>query len=213
MIAKLHYITQEVQGKTHQQLAEEACQVGATWVQLRVKNESAEEWKAIALETISICKKHQAKLIINDNVTLAKEIGADGVHLGKQDLSTLEARKILGTDFIIGGTANTFEDIKMHVAAKVDYIGLGPFKFTSTKEKLSPIVGLEGYKRIMKQCEEEGITIPIIAIGGITPHDVEEIINTGVYGVAIAGYINYAENKSKIVKEFLFHLEANKLKV
>src|ERR1700758_3328524 len=112
MISKLQYITQDVEGKSHQQLAEEACTVGADWVQLRVKSKSAIEWKKIAMEAVTICNKHKAKLIINDNVSLAKEIGAHGVHLGKEDMNPVEARKILGNNFIIGGTANTFEDIK-----------------------------------------------------------------------------------------------------
>ena len=202
MISKLHYITQEIVGKTHAQLAEEACQNGVRWVQLRLKNKSEEEWKTIAIETLAVCKKHGAKLIINDNVVLAKEIGADGVHLGKRDMSPVEARKILGSNFIIGGTANTFEDVKSHTAAGVDYIGLGPFRFTATKEKLSPVLGLQGYSTIMRQCRRVQISIPVIAIGGIIPEDVEEIIGTGIYGVAIAGAIANAENKSEVISKF-----------
>ncbi len=213
MISKLHYITQEIEGKTHSQFAEEACRGGVKWVQLRLKNKSEQEWKEIALETLAVCKKYNAKLIINDNVVLAKEINADGVHLGNQDMSIVEARKILGNHFIIGGTANTFEDIKMHTAAGVDYIGVGPFRFTSTKEKLSPVLGLEGYAAIMQQCKSEKINIPIIAIGGIIPSDVSQIIETGVYGVAIAGYINHSERKEEVIKEFLSQLEVNTLKI
>lgn len=202
MISKLHYITQSAPEFTHAQLAEQACKAGVDWVQLRVKNKSSEEWKQIAIETLAVCKKHNAKLIINDNVSLAKEIGADGVHLGKEDLSTLEARKILGNNFIIGGTANTFEDIKIHAAAKVDYIGLGPFRFTSTKEKLSPVLGIEGYKTILQKCKNENILIPIIAIGGIIENDVEEILNTGVYGVAVSGAITHSKNKNETISNF-----------
>ncbi|MHB8261850.1 MAG: thiamine phosphate synthase [Bacteroidia bacterium] len=212
MISKLHYITQEVEGKTHAQLAEEACLAGVDWIQLRVKNKPYPEWKAIALETLVVCRKHHAKLIINDNVELAKEINADGVHLGKDDLSISEARKIVGTKFIIGGTANTFEDIKMHTASGIDYIGLGPFRFTSTKEKLSPILGIEGYKQIINKCRDNNITIPIIAIGGITTNDISEILNTGVYGVAIAGSITHSPNKKETIKEFLSQLNQRVLK-
>jgi len=209
MISKLHYITQEVERKTHAQLAEEACIAGARWVQLRVKNKSYTEWKAIALETLAVCRKHQAKLIINDNVELPKEIHADGVHLGKEDISTAEARKILGSNFIIGGTANTFEDIKMHTASNVDYIGLGPFRFTSTKEKLSPILGIEGYKQIIHKCRDNNITVPIVAIGGITSTDIPELLHTGVYGIAIASAITFSKNKKQTIQEFMSQLEHN----
>jgi len=203
MISKLHYITQYLEEKSHSQLAEEACLAGVDWIQLRVKNRSHAEWKEIALETLKVCKKHKARLIINDNVTLAKEIGADGVHLGKEDISAAEARKILGASFIIGGTANTFEDISVHASAGVDYIGLGPFRFTSTKEKLSPILGTEGYKSIIEKCKSENIRIPIIAIGGITVNDIPKILETGIYGIAVASEITKSENKLYTVKELL----------
>ncbi len=211
MISKLHYITQEVEGKTHAELAEEACIAGVDWVQLRVKNKPYAEWKTIALDTLAVCRKYHAKLIINDSVELAKEIHADGVHLGKEDISTAEARKLLGSNFIIGGTANTFEDIKMH-AANVDYIGLGPFRFTSTKEKLSPVLGIEGYTQIINKCRANNMAIPIIAIGGITSNDVSALLNSSVYGIAMASAITFSKDKRETVKEFLSQLEHNTIK-
>ena len=112
MISKLHYITQEVEGHSHYALAEWACLGGADWVQLRVKNKSYNEYLDIALKTEAVCRKYHAKLIINDNVKIAKAIKADGVHLGKKDMHPKEAREFLGSGYIIGGTANNFEDIK-----------------------------------------------------------------------------------------------------
>lgn len=206
MISKFQYITQEVEGKTHAQLAKEACIAGVDWIQLRVKNKSAEEWTKIAIETLEVCKNYNARLIINDNVTLAKDIGADGVHLGKEDMSPLEARKILGDHFIIGGTANTFEDIKKHVECGVDYVGVGPFRFTTTKDKLSPVLGTEGYRSIINKIKVENISVPVIAIGGITVNDVSQIIETGVYGVAVAGAVTFSENKEQTVKDFMDRL-------
>lgn len=207
MIARLHYITQDMPGKTHVQLVQEACVHGARWVQLRLKNRGEAECKLVALQALDICRKHGAKLIINDHSHLAKEIGAHGMHLGKEDMSTALARKEFGNDFIIGGTANTFEDIKMHVAAGVDYIGLGPFRHTVTKAKLSPVLGLEGYKRIMEQCAKEHMQIPVIAIGGIIPGDVSGLMEAGLHGIAVAGYVNYAQNKAEAVQQFLSVLE------
>lgn len=203
MISKLHYITQEVSDRTHVALTEEACVAGVDWVQLRVKNKPYAEWKQIALRAQEICKRYNAKLIINDNVQLAREINADGVHLGKEDVSTAEARKILGNKFLIGGTANTFGDIQAHVAAGVDYIGLGPFRFTSTKEKLSPILGIEGYKSIIEKCRKENMHTPIVAIGGIVVEDVVGILETGIYGVAVASAITHSKDKLDTVKELV----------
>ena len=84
--------------------------------------------------------------------------------------------------------------------AKVDYIGLGPFRFTTTKENLSPILGLEGYAKLIEQCRKENIDIPVIAIGGIVPEDITEIIETGIYGVAVSSVINKAKDKEQVVE-------------
>ena len=123
-----------------------------------------------------------------------EKIHADGVHLGKKDMPVAEARKMLGKDFIIGGTANTFEDVKMHYEAGADYIGCGPFRFTTTKKNLSPILGLEGYRSIVSQMKEAGIHLPIVAIGGITFEDIPSIMATGVTGIALSGTILRADN-------------------
>ena len=211
MISRLQYITQDIENIPHVQLVEEACKAGVNWVQLRLKSKSYEEWQAAALEALAICKKFNAKLIINDNVALAKEIGADGVHVGKQDMPVAKAREILGPDFIIGGTANTFEDIKTHVKAGADYIGLGPFRFTSTKDNLSPVLGLDGYRINLQWCKQEQIQIPVIAIGGITTKDVEALSNTGIHGVAVASAISNAPNKEETVREFMSHLTPKEL--
>jgi thiamine-phosphate pyrophosphorylase len=136
---------------------------------------------------------------------LQKEVGADGVHLGKNDTSVLEARKILGNSKIIGTTANTLQDILEHQSNGVDYVGLGPYKFTHTKEKLNPILGLDGYLNIIKFSDAQ-IKIPIIAIGGIQLEDVKPLINTGVYGVAVSSVVNLSEQKEKIIEAFLKEL-------
>ena len=164
------------------------------WVQLRMKDASDDEVRPIAYKVKEWCKIMNVTFIIDDRVELVKEVGADGVHLGKNDMPIAEARKILGDDFIIGGTANTFEDMKAHYEAGADYIGCGPFRFTTTKEKLSPILGLEGYREIIQKMKAENIDIPIVAIGGITKEDIPEIMKTGVNGIALSGCILNAKD-------------------
>lgn len=206
MISKFHYITQDLENFSHAQLAEFACKGGADWIQLRVKNKSFEEWKKIAEETKTVCKKFGAKLIINDNVQIAKEISADGVHLGKEDMNPKEARKFLGKNFIIGGTANTIANVKQLIENGVDYIGLGPFRFTETKKKLSPVLGLDGIKKIMENVKwlmVNGNKIPIVAIGGIQLDDVETLMNCGIHGIAVSSEINLADNKTDMTRKFL----------
>lgn len=171
-----------------------ALEGGCRWVQLRMKDATPEEILPIALEAQKLCKAKDATFIIDDHVALVKEIGADGVHLGKLDMPVAEARKILGDSFIIGGTSNTFEDIAMHAAAGADYIGCGPFRFTTTKKNLSPVLGLEGYQTLVAKMRENGLTLPIVAIGGINAADIPAIMRTGVSGIALSGTVLRAEN-------------------
>lgn len=171
-----------------------ALEGGCKWIQLRMKDVEYETLRSTALEAQSMCKNAGATFIIDDNVGLVKEIHADGVHLGKNDMPIDEARKILGKGYIIGGTANTFEDIACHYSNGADYIGCGPFRFTTTKKNLSPVLGLEGYKNIISQMATEGIDIPIVAIGGITAEDIPDIMATGVTGIALSGTVLRADN-------------------
>lgn len=166
-----------------------ALEGGCRWVQLRMKGASEEEMLPVALEAQRMCREAGATFIIDDHVELVSRIGADGVHLGKNDMPIDEARSILGSGFIIGGTANTFDDVLMHHRRGADYIGCGPFRFTTTKEKLSPVLGLEGYRSIMEQMKAAGLDMPVVAIGGITAADIPSIMATGVTGIALSGSV------------------------
>ncbi|MCJ8165134.1 thiamine phosphate synthase [Pontibacter sp. E15-1] len=209
MISKLHYITQQQPGFTHAMAAEAACRAGVDWLQLRVKGQPDAVWKDQALQTKAICRHYGCTFILNDNAALAAEVDADGVHLGQQDMPPVEARALLGPNKIIGGTANTFADIERLAAQGVDYIGLGPFRFTRTKQNLSPILGLEGYTALLRQCREAGILIPIIAIGGIEVSDLPQLLSTGVHGVAVSSAIAQATDRSDAVANFHHHISLN----
>ncbi|MCL7765247.1 thiamine phosphate synthase [Polaribacter sp. Z014] len=186
MISKLQYISQGETPETHLENLQKACVSGADWVQLRLKNCDVETILETAQKAREITNSFNAKLIINDHYKIAKAVKADGVHLGKSDECPLVVREYLGASFIIGGTANTAEDCNSLLDKKVDYIGLGPYRFTETKKNLSPVLGVLGYRKIVKELQTE---IPIIAIGGITLKDVPGIINTGIYGIAVSGEI------------------------
>ena len=166
-----------------------ALEGGCRWVQLRMKDASIHDFLRIGKEVRRLCDSYQATFILDDHVELVREIGADGVHLGKKDMPVAEARKILGNDCIIGGTANTFDDVKMHYEASANYIGCGPFRFTTTKQGLAPVLGLEGYRSIIAQMSAEGIDLPMVAIGGITAEDIPAIMQTGVSGIALSGAV------------------------
>ena len=189
-----------------------ALEGGCRWIQLRMKDASEEEVLKTAESTRKLCRQYDAVFLLDDYVELVERSGADGVHLGKDDMPIDEARRLLGKDKIIGGTANTFEDVKRIYSAGADYIGCGPFRFTTTKKKLSPILGLDGYRRIIEQMDAYGINIPVIAIGGILLQDVSDIMQTGVSGVAVSGAIlnaNNDDNPVTIMKRFINELKSN----
>lgn len=167
---------------------------GCQWVQLRMKDASDGDILRLAPQVKMLCERYDAIFIIDDHVSLIRESGADGVHLGKLDMPIAEARKILGDEYIIGGTANTFDDVRMHYEASADYIGCGPFRFTTTKKKLSPVLGIEGYKAIVKSMKAADISMPIVAIGGITAEDIPDIMKTGVTGIALSGSVLRADD-------------------
>jgi thiazole synthase len=193
-ISGLHFITRDEAALTHLEQVEAACRAGIRWIQLRMKGADEISFRETAIAARKICDEWGCRLIINDRVALAAAAGADGVHVGREDMSVAEARRILGRERIIGGTANTIEDIREHYRQGADYIGLGPYRWTSTKKKLSPLLGLAGYQRIMEQMREEGIDIPVVAIGGIEAEDIGGVIDAGVYGIAFSGVLVQSED-------------------
>ncbi|MEB0261979.1 MULTISPECIES: thiamine phosphate synthase [unclassified Mucilaginibacter] len=200
IIDKLHYISQQPENDSHLTAISQALEAGCKWVQLRVKNQPVNVILEYAIEANRLCKQYGAKLIVNDHPEIALKAGAYGVHLGLQDMSVAQARRIVGQKLIIGGTANTFQHVQQRVAEGVDYIGCGPYRFTTTKEKLSPILGLDGFKSIVKQMHAASMTIPIIGIGGVLPEDITALMDAGLYGVAMSGAITRAADPKAIVE-------------
>ncbi len=196
-ISRFHHITQSDLSVSPLEQIEQVCQGGGDWSQLRLKDISTEKYINFAKEAKNITQFYNAKLIINDNIEVAKAVQADGVHLGKKDVSTKIARNLLGSDIIIGRTCNTLEDVLFYHQEEIDYIGLGPFKFTDTKKVLSPVLGLDGYKEIISALSQNHL--PIIAIGGIQITDIQGLIIVGVYGIALASEINRAKNIAECV--------------
>lgn len=176
---------------------------GCKWIQLRMKDVSDEEFRQTALEIIPLCKENEAFLVFDDRVELAMEMGVHGVHLGKNDMDPLQARETMGAEAIIGVTANTAQDIIKFRNQDVDYVGLGPFRFTTTKAKLSPVLGIDGYASVVKEVREAGMMLPIVAIGGITLEDIPAIMLTGVNGVAVSGSIINAPDPVAYTRQLL----------
>ena len=197
---RLLFISQESSSMTQLDSIRKACEAGVKWVQLRVKDQPAEEVLEIAQAAKEVCESFGVWLSINDYPDIARAVNAYGVHVGKKDMPLSQARIVIGTR-LLGGTANTFEDLCRHTQVKADYVGVGPFRFTTTKKNLSPVLGLQGYRQLMTKCRETGNNIPVFAIGGIQLEDVEELMRTGVYGIAVSSLISLSPDPEKVVEK------------
>jgi thiamine-phosphate pyrophosphorylase len=196
-VDKLHFISNETGTMSHIDSIRLALEAGCRWIQLRVKNRPEEEVLPIAWEATRLCDSYGARLVINDFPRIALAVEAYGLHLGLTDMPVPEARALVGEKIVIGGTANTWDDIVRRVDEGADYIGLGPFRFTSTKQNLSPILGIEGYRTLMHQMQAAGHSTPIIGIGGITSDDAAGLRAAGLHGVAMSGALIGAADPQK----------------
>jgi thiamine-phosphate pyrophosphorylase len=184
----------------HLENIQKACTSGAELVQLRLKGISEKNILKFANEAREITSHFQTRLIINDYYKIAREVKADGVHLGKTDPCPTVTRKHLYSWQLIGGTANTIQDCETLLDKQVNYISLGPFRETATKENLPPVLGLKGYAAILDILKTG---TPILGVGGITTADVTAILETGVSGIAVSEAITRDFNTIKKFNELL----------
>ena len=189
--------------------AKAALEGGCKWIQLRMKEASDEEFVAVGRVIGKMCKEAGAKFILDDRVHLVETLDADGVHVGKKDMPVREARKILGPDRIIGATANTLDDALKGVKDGADYLGIGPFRFTTTKQRLAPVLGLDGLTELMTKLREVS-DIPVVAIGGIKDSDIRDIMRSGVTGIAVSGNILNAPSPKEKTEIILNEINISK---
>ena len=201
---KLQFITHFTGKYTYVDSARIALEGGCRWIQMRMKDVDDALFETTAVVVQRMCKEYGATFIINDNVALAKKIGADGVHLGKTDMSIAEARKMLGEYSIIGATVNSYEDILYHLQGAVpDYFGCGPYRYTSTKKNLAPVLGENGYREILRMMCDGNVDIPLVAIGGIVKEDIPHLLECGVHGIALSGSVLNADDPVKEMNEIV----------
>ena len=206
-LSRLQFITHYTERYSYSDSAMLALEGGCRWIQLRMKDAGEDEIGQVASLILPECRRRHAVFVIDDHVELALRMGADGVHLGKTDMPVDEARRLTGDSFIIGGTANTFEDIcRLHVQG-ADYIGCGPFRFTTTKKNLAPVLGTDGYRNIISLIKESGISLPVVAIGGITFGDIPQLMSTGVSGIALSGSVLRADDPVAEMRKVVRALE------
>ena len=152
-----------------------------------MKNKPDAEIIDTALTARQLCDEFSCLFILNDYHHLYEDCKAHAIHLGKSDADISTAKKELAKTAIIGATCNTLQDVLANHKLSVNYVGLGPFKFTTTKKNLSPILGLGGYKQIINSLKTHKVSLPIYAIGGITTSDFEDLKDVGVKYIAASG--------------------------
>lgn len=183
--------------KTLEEAVKEAIDGGITFVQLREKNMDHEDFKEEALRIQSLCHQYQIPFVIDDDVDLAVEICADDVHVGQSDLEALEARKKIGSDKILGVSAGTVEEAIKAEKAGADYLGVGAVFPTGSKDDATPV----SHDTLKAICN--AVSIPVIAIGGITRDNVRELEGTGIVGIAVISAIFAKDNITSATEDLL----------
>lgn len=185
------------QKKSLYEQVEETLKGGTTFVQLREKDLPYEDFLQEGKEIQALCKKYEVPFVINDNVHLARELDADGVHIGQDDMKISEARKIIGGEKILGVSVQTAEDAIKAEKEGADYLGVGAVFSTSTKRDAIDV----SYKMLKEICS--AVKIPVVAIGGINKSNVVELANSGICGVAVISAIFAQENIEMATYELL----------
>ena len=206
-IPRFQFITGSNARLSHADEARQACEGGVRFIQFREKNATLESCKRMAETTLHVCRKYNAWLIIDDYIEVAKDIQADGVHLGYNDEPPIKARQVLGDNAIIGGTGNNIDHVRQLANEQVDYVGVGPYQFTYSKNSLKPTLGIEGYRNLIYQMQQHGINVPVFAIGGIQMTDIPEIFKTGVYGIAVSSAIGASDRPLDVAQQFIYYLQ------
>jgi len=200
-LLKLYFIcgTTTCLGKDLYTVVEDALKGGITLFQFREKGKDALEGKEkleLAIKLQNLCKKYNVPFIVNDDIELALEIDADGVHVGQDDLGVDEIRKLMPNK-IIGLSIGNEEELKQSKVEYVDYVGVGPVYVTQSKDDAGGAIGYEGLELMRKLLPQ----MPLVAIGGIQTQHIKDVMKTNVDGVSIISAISYSDNIEKTVRE------------
>jgi thiamine-phosphate pyrophosphorylase len=201
-IEKLHFISHDLDTLTHIQQAEIACAAGAKWFQYRCLTKTDEDLLTDIQAIAEICDDWGATLIVTDHVHLNGKADIQGFHIEDMDADFMALREKLGEATTIGGSSNTLAGLIRLAGEGVDYAGFGPFTITTTKPNNAPLIGVEGYREAMLALKEQRIDLPVLAVGGVTLDDVDQLMETGVFGIAVSAAINQSADMSIAYRQF-----------
>ncbi|SFA42946.1 thiamine-phosphate diphosphorylase [Pedobacter suwonensis] len=201
-IEKLHYITHDIPHLSHIEQAQLACEAGAKWIQYRCLSKSDEALLQDINAIAEICDDWGTTLIVTDHVHLNGKADIQGFHIEDMNADFIALRKLVGNDITLGGSANTLENLIRLAKEGADYAGYGPLGATETKPNNYQHLGFEGYQQVVKALKAQAINIPVLAVGGIRTYDVEALMQTGIYGIAVSGAINFADDFIEAYQDF-----------
>ena len=197
-ISKFHYLTQDLPNRSHIEQAQIACEAGANWIQYRCVSKSDEEMLPEIHQIAAICDDWGATLILANHYHLLDKVDAQGVHIENLQADFSAIRNIITDEKTLGASATNVEALlTVQNSGVVDYCGYGPFAHTETKLNDKPLLGYDGYR----QLERQPLEIPVIAVGGVQLKDVELLIKTGVYGIAVSSAVNLSPDPGGMIKE------------
>jgi len=200
-ISKFHYLTQDLPHRSHVEQTAIACKAGANWIQYRCLSKPDAELVEELHQVASICDDWGATLILTNHYHLLNQVDAQGVHLENMKADFIKIREIISDEKTLGASANTFEDIqRIYSSGAVDYIGCGPFTQTKTKANDYPLLGINGYVELVAKMKNSGIDIPVLAVGGINIEDAEQLLKTGIHGIAVSASVNLADEPAEAFK-------------
>lgn len=201
-IEKLHFITHDIPQHSHINQVQIACEAGAKWVQYRCLSKNDDELLLDLDQIGSICDDWGATLIVTNHIHLKGKADIQGFHM--EDLTTdfVALRKQIGEEYTLGGSAHQFDELVRLANEGADYVGFGPYAYTTTKANSFSSLGLEGYTDVINRLKMANIDLPILAVGGIGLADVAPLLETGIYGIAVSSAINQAADRYEAYQDF-----------
>ncbi|MRX76754.1 thiamine phosphate synthase [Pedobacter petrophilus] len=199
-IEKLHYITHDIPHLTHIDQVQLACEAGAKWIQYRCLSKTDEELLTDIHAIAEICDDWGTTLIVTNHIHLNGKADIQGFHIEDMNADFIALRKLVGDDITLGGSANTIENLIRLANEGADYAGFGPFADTKTKPNNFSLLGIDGYSSAIRNLSD--LKMPVLAVGGIKIYDIEALMQTGVYGIAVSGAINFADDFIQAYQDF-----------
>jgi len=199
-IEKLQYITHDIPHFTHVEQAQFACEAGAKWIQYRCLCKTDDELLTDINAIAEICDDWGTTLIVADHIHLNGKADIQGFHIEDMHADFISLRKQVGHDVTLGGSSNTLENLIRLAKQGADYAVFGPFSITKTNDY--PVLGIGKYQETVKELKSLDINLPVLAAGGIKIYDVEALMKTGIYGIAVSGAINFADDFIEAYQDF-----------